>query len=298
MQRRRFLAVCGAGLLAGCLGESSADTPDRASDTPDDGSPGSSGSDTPGSDGGTDTGGDSGDGTGLSVSVEKLQPALVAMSTPDSIGVYSADRTQYLFLQLAVERGEAPARSELSFRFDGDEHDLLEADGPRDLWRLYDEEESRYDGDRGEGWVCFPLPATGAPEGAGLTWGDNVWVPSPEVRERLGAESPPLSVEWSAPDTVEMGEPPAVEVSVTNEGDRAGRFVGALNRSGPRVAYTPVTATSRPIPAGETETWTLETDALDGQGGWTPDGAQTAATYYLHWPGDRGQRTVEVVPRE
>jgi hypothetical protein len=287
MQRRRFLAVCGAGLLAGCLGESGDDTPD------DTGKPGSSG-------GGPDDGTDPGTvgGPTLSVSVGKLQPALVAMSTPDSIGVYSGDRTQYLFLQLAVERGDPPARSELSFRFDGDEHDPLEADGPQDLWRLYDGEESRYDADSGEGWVCFPLPATGAPEGAGLTWADNVWVPSPAVRDRLAAAAPPLSVEWAAPDTVEMGEAPTIEVSVTNEGDRAGRFVGALNRSGPRIAYIPVTAISRLIPAGATETWTLETGALDGQGGWTPDGGQTAATYHLHWPDRHRQRTVEVVPRE
>lgn len=285
MQRRRFLAVCGAGLLAGCLGESAGDTPDDAGDQE------SPNGDTPEGDDGTDTGGAGGDGIGLSVSVEKLQPALVAMSTPDSIGVYSADRTQYLFLQLAVERGEPPARSELSFRFDGDEYDPLEADGPRDLWRLYDGEEGRYDADSGEGWVCFPLPATGAPEGAGLTWADNVWVPSPDIRARLAAESPPLSVEWSAPDTVEVGETPAVEVSVTNEGDHDGRFVGALNRTGPAVAYTPVTATSRLLPAGETEMWTLETDRLD-------PGGTFDATYHLHWPDGHGQRTVEVVARE
>ena len=95
MQRRRFLAVCGAGLLAGCPGWSGDDTPD------DTGKPGSSG-------GGPDDGTDPGTvgGPTLSVSVGKLQPALVAMSTPDSIGVYSADRTQCPFLQLAVERGD------------------------------------------------------------------------------------------------------------------------------------------------------------------------------------------------
>jgi hypothetical protein len=289
MQRRRFLTVCGAGLLAGCLGESGANTPDDA------GEPGSPG-DTPGED---DTPSDgASDGPAVSVDVETLQPALVALSTPDSIGVYSADRTQYLFLQLAAEGDEAPTRSELEFRFDGNLHDPFEGEDATDLWRLYDEAASRYDAERGEGWICFPLPATGAPEGAGLTWDGGVWGAGPALRDRLAAEAPPLSVSWSAPDTVEAGEAATVELSVTNEGEREGRFVGALNRVGPRVAYTPVTSASRRIPAGGTETWTLDTDELDGTGGWTPEEGPTEATYHLHWPSGHEQRDIEVVPRE
>jgi len=299
MRRRHLLALCGAGLagLAGCASGQSAEPASQTDDAPGGGDGGPDGDGSPdGEDTATPDG--STPGGSLDASVLALQPALVHLATPDSLGVSSDPDTQYLFLSLSVTDGEPPARSELAFRFDGEHHTPLEADGPTDLWRLYDDERGRYDAGSGEGWVCFPLPATGAPEGAGLTWADSVWVPSPDVRERLAAESPPLSVEWSVPDSVEAGVSPAVEVSVTNEGERAGRFVGALNRSGPRVAYTPVTAVSRPMPAGETETWTLQTGALDGQGGWTPDGGQTEATYYLHWPGDRGQRTVEVVPRE
>ena len=293
MRRRHLLALCGAGLtgLAGCTSGQSAEPTSPPDDAPGDGGGGSD------EDGTTPTPDSSTPGGSLDASVLALQPALVHLATPDSLGVSSDADTQYLFLSLSVTGGEPPARSDLAFRFDGEHYDPIEADGPTDLWRLYDDEGGRYDTDSGEGWVCFPLPATGAPEGAGLTWSDNVWVPSPDVRERLAAESPPLSVSWSTPDSVEAGASPAVEVSVTNGGDRDGRFVGALNRSGPRVAYTPVASVSRLVPAGGTETWTPGTHALGEPGEWSETDGPTEATYHLHWPGDRSQRTVEVASR-
>ena len=292
MRRRHLLALCGAGLagLAGCTSGQPTEGNPSGTGTPDGGTDGPGGT--------TTTPDRSTPASPLDASVLALQPAVVRLATPDSLGVSSEPDTQYLFLSVSVTAGEPPARSELVFRFDGDEYGPLGADGPEDLWRLYNDEGSRYDADRGEGWVCFPLPATGAPEGAGLTCADNVWVPSPDIRARLAAESPPLSVSWSVPDSVEAGASPAVEVSVTNEGDRDGRFVGALNRSGPRVAYTPVAAASRLVPAGRTETWTPETHTLGEPGEWSETDGPTAGTYYLHWPGNRRQRTLEVVPAD
>ena len=292
MRRRHLLALCGAGLagLAGCTSGQPAETASPTDDAPGDGGGGSD------HDGTTTTPDRSTPASSLGVSVLALQPALVHLATPDSLGVSSEPDTQYLFLSLSATDGEPPARSELAFRFDGEHYDPIEADGLTDLWRLYDDEaKGRYDADSGEGWVCFPLPVTGAPEGAGLTWSDNVWVPSPDARERLAAGPPSLSVSWSVPNSVEAGTSLAVEVSVTNEGDRDGRFVGALNRSGPRVAYTPVAAVSRPVLAGGAETWTPGTHALGEPGEWSETDGPTEATYYLHWPGNRAQRTVEVV---
>ncbi len=102
---------------------------------------------------------------------------------------------------------------------------------------------------------------------------------------------------WSVPESVEAGASPAVEVSVPNAGERDGRSVGALNRSGLRVAYTPVASVSRLVPAGGTETWTPGTHALGEPGEWSETDGPTEATYHLHWPGDRSQRTVEVASR-
>lgn len=289
MRRRHLLALCGAGLagLAGCASDQPTDDPSGAGrsdgvDSPDD----------------TATTPDRTPPAGsLAASVLALQPAVVTLATPDSLGVSGEPDTQYLFLSVAVTAGDPPPRSALTFRFDGDEYGPLETEEPTAFWRRYHDEPSRYDADSGEGWVCFPLPATGASEGAGLTWSGNVWVPPPGVRARLAAESPSLSVSWSVPGSVEAGSAPAVKISVTNEGERAGRFVGALNRSGPRVAYAPAASDSRLVPAGGTETWTPETDTLGDAGEWSETDGPTEATYHLHWPGDRSQRTVEVASR-
>ena len=275
MRRRHLLALCGAGLagLAGCASDQP--TADTAT-TPDRASPAGS----------------------LAASVLALQPAVVTLATPDSLGVSGEPDTQYLFLSVSVTAEDPPARPALTVRFDGDKYGPLETEEPREFWRRYHDERSRYDADSGEGWVCFPLPATGAPEGAGLTWSGNVWSPPPDVRARLAAESPPLSVSWSVPDSVEAGSAPAVEVSVTNEGERAGRFVGALNRSGPRVAYAPAASESRLVPAGGTETWAPETDVLGDAGEWSETDGPTEAAYHLHWPGDRAQQRTTVLPAD
>jgi hypothetical protein len=72
-----------------------------------------------------------------------------------------------------------------------------------------------------------------------------------------------------------------VEIRVTNEGDVDGRYVGAVNRTGPRIAYTPVEYVNRVVEAGETVT----VEASDSWSTYSPgesrDENELDVTYYL-----------------
>jgi len=251
MRRRTLLAACGVGVagLAGCTTDSRADETGNGTRT--------GRTDTAARTDGTPDGGSA----RLSVGVDALQPALAQLAT-DSLVLTGGDGAQFLVLDVAVEDGDPPARSQLAFRFDGEEYAPAEVETARDYYRYYTDREGQYPTEGGEGWLVFRLPETGDAAGAGLTWPGGVAAVGPEVRERLSAPAPPLSLEWMPPETVPLGAEPEVGFAVTNEGALPGRFVAGLNRTGPSIAYAPVSALSRLVPPGETVEWTV-TDTLD-----------------------------------
>ncbi|WP_410766463.1 hypothetical protein [Haloferax sp. DFSO60] len=77
------------------------------------------------------------------------------------------------------------------------------------------------------------------------------WELPQSVVEQFHSE-PRFSVtEFSVPDTVERGEPFTVRLSVSNTGDRDGRFLGVVLGTGP--SSLPLVSTfSFPVPVGET----------------------------------------------
>ena len=280
MNRRRVLASIGAGVggLAGCLGgpgaESRAGSPATAPS-------GSTGTPRP-------------DDVALSVSLDRLQPGVVTMTAPDSIGVRDADGKQYCYLRLEVSAGTAPARDDLAFRFDSEEYGPFEDDRHR-LWRAREEENDRYDAERGAAWLLFSLPDSGDASDAALTWADGEWRPGERLRRRLASPPPPLSLSWSVPETVPAGSEPTIDFEATNDGDLPARFVAGLNRIGPRVAYAPILALSRRIPPGETVAWEV-TDSYDvGSPGTEQAGDdEPDMTYSLDWTGETRKRDVRV----
>lgn len=274
MRRRALLAGCAGTLggLAGCLSGTRDDTG---------GSTTTSGTATP-----TQT---STPTPAASVSLLSLQPAVVTFGT-DSISV-SGETSQHLFVDLAVEDGDPPAVEEFRFRFSGVETTPLEPREP--YWVEYNPGETRYSRETGTGRLVFDLPATGDATSAALQWPGGEWTPPAALRDRLAAPPPPLSLEWSVPETAEVRTTPTLIFTVTNSGDLPGRFVGALNRTGPRVAYAPITAISRLIPADETVTFDV-TDRfdLDDPGDDEVGDDQTDLSYILDTLD--GQRLAEV----
>lgn len=202
----------------------------------------------------------------MAAELDSLQPAVVTQQTADSMGVTSAEGTQYLYLDVAVTSGAVPAREDLRVRFDGNEFEPISQD--MRLWRANEHGNSRYDAKNGGGWLLFSLPQTGNASEFALIEADGVGVgpvvssASMDVDGRLESRTPPLSLEWSAPDTVEPGTTPTLSFTVTNEGNHDGTFVAALNRSGPSIAMAPIAAIREVIPPGEPTTFEV-TDTLD-----------------------------------
>jgi len=291
--RRDLLAAGGLGLagLAGCL-----DTAGTDASTPS-GTPTDTDTSTPsGTPTGADTATPAGNGAALSVTVERLQPAVVELMTPDSIGVSGGEDTQYLSLRLDVTDGDPPAREALTFRFDGESHGLVPVDRQFGLWRQYNHGQDRYDADRGAGWALFELPATGDADDAALVWPGGEWRPDATLRDRLAAPAPPFAVEWSVPETVPVNAEPEIEFTVGNEGERDGCWVAALNRTGGGIAYMPVAAIRKPVPAGETVTWTVtDTYGVDAPSEAAVGDGEPDMTYKISRTDGRSERDVRIV---
>jgi hypothetical protein len=203
----------------------------------------------------------------LSVVFDRLQPGVVVdtASGPRVLG----DGRQYLFCRVDTA-GEPPARLDFGFRLGGqvyspgvDAGDLHPAMWPGD----------RYDPESGAGWLVFDLPAAWPAGHAALSLAGDEWPVDAGIRERLAADPSALAVDWT---TSAANGATSHEFAVANGGDTDTRFVGLLaggETSGVLAAF------SRRVPAGETISWTTETDAAS-------DGS-----FRLTWPG--GEQTLE-----
>lgn len=249
MRRRALLSTAGAALAvsAGCL--SGDDTPAAGDD--DTTRTDTTATDEPTSQGTTRRTTAQAD-VDLDVSLDAFQPAVVQLRT-DSIDVWRDDGP-YLFLWVdATAAAEPPARDDFAFELDEADRYPMDPDGLR-LWREYGDDTSYGDGNA-EGWLLFDLPRAAPASNARLTWPGGEWRAGESLRTRIAAEQPSMSMSFSVTEEVPAGEHPTVTVTVQNEGDVDGRFVGALNRTGPRIAYIPVDAPSMLVPAGGSKTW-------------------------------------------
>lgn len=299
MRRRQVLALSGS-LLAGAAGCLSASAPE-ASQT--DESHTTTGSQTTDADSTTDredtTTTEYAD---VSVTLDALQPGLVTMTTPDSIGVSGRD-ARYLLVRVSTDGdGQRPAPESFSLAVGGADYRPESVDQPWRIWRFHDEDDPGYDRASGEGLLLFEFPddpGSDADSSAGpvLTWPGGEWRPDESIRRRLARPEPPLSVSAEVPDSVEFGESPTVSVTVENRGDVPGRFVAGLNRTGPMVAYTPVERVSMLVPAGESETWEY-TDNSIMAGDYSEDqrgDGKTDMSYVLNWADGSARRDVRYV---
>lgn len=255
MRRRALLATAAGGLaaLAGCLdaGTDGTDgsTPTGGSSPADEPTP----TDPTPTDGGTPTGGSTPAGD-VTVERVRLQYGVVTPTSPDSIGV-SNPTTPYL---LAWARIDGPvARDDFALAVGDERYAPATADR---LYRTAWGDDRWYRRERTGGLLLFE-PSGGPPGGdLRLTWPGGEHPVDGSIRERLGAGPPRLSAALDLPATHAGIEAPPVRIEVTNGGETPARFVGALNRTGPRVAYSPVAAPTELAAPGETVTITVPDD--------------------------------------
>lgn len=227
------------------------------------------------------------------VTVEELlvQYGLVTPNSPDSIGLRDPD-TPYVVASVRVD-GTLP-RDAFALRAGDESVAPATTDDPDGFDRFYRTswgDDEWYDADRGSGLLPFE-PPSGAVDRLRLTWPGGERTLGDAAGERLGGP-PAFTASIAAPETYATGTP-SIAVEVTNEGDRPGRFVGALNRVGPMVAYTPVARLGELVPAGGTVSipvpvgWGLPSD--DRIGDDEPD-----VTYHLDYAGGEDSADIRLV---
>lgn len=292
MRRRTLLATAGAGLagfggLAGCLttgDPGSADGPNTAGDDPTSTPDGDSTStDDPTT---TDEPTTSAD---VSVQSAGLQYGVVVPNSPDSIGL-SNPGTPYLIAQVAVD-GDL-RRSDFILAIGDERYD------PATLDRYYRTDWGKYgwyERGRPGGLLLFDL-STADPDGdANLIWPGGEYRVDDGIAPRLAAGPPDLSASLSVPDTHEGLDAPPVEIEVANHDDVPRRFLGALNRIGPLIAYAPVARLSEMVPPGESVALTFSDDWAgrpddEAIGDGDPD-----VTYRLHYAGGEDRARIRLV---
>ncbi|MCJ0618428.1 hypothetical protein JZX76_02480 [Haloarcula hispanica] len=266
MYRRRVLALCGLAITgAGCQGE----TEDTGTVTP---MPSPSGSET-----------DIGSPPSVTVTDAVVAPGVVIPRT-DSISVEPTGG-QFLVLTTTIE-GSGVDRGAFSLRFDG-------ATYSPETFRngLYRDGEWGRQFTEAGGPLVFDLPETGSASDARLSWPGGEWTMPKTVQNRLEAPLPSFDVTLDGPERVTEPAMPTLEITVTNTGDTAGRYVLALNRTGPRVAYAPVGRFDRVLEPGETAGITH-----DAKTPYVDDTEPREVTYHLRAPDDNNDATHRIKP--
>ncbi|WP_323190686.1 hypothetical protein [Halostella sp. PRR32] len=281
MNRRRYLGSAASALgiaVAGCLdqaGSASDDTNDSDDET------------TP----------DETTFAGVEVGNVRATPELVAMNTPDSIGTFGDSDEQYVVATVSAEGSSAPEYGAFELDAGGTTHSPDEDAGGMNghLWTFESPYQTRFgSNDSTEGWIAFTVPKPLDGESAAITWPGGGRSLDSDAVDYLARPPTEFEIrEFTAPDSVEVGEEATVSGTVENVGDVDGTFVAARNRSGPWVAYTPDGALSIDVPAGETATWershTVDERHLDRE-----DGDNLSMRFHLRCRSDDLTRKVNV----
>lgn len=223
----------------------------------------------------------------VAVEYVRQQWGVVTPGSPDSIGVSEPDR-RFVVARVDVDgtlgrEDFALAVGDRTFApitFDGD-------GGYRYLYRTSWGDDHYYERGRDAGLLYFAPDAPADGDAVALTWPGGESRVEAGVRERLGTPRPPLAVALDVPETYAGDTAPTVGVEVTNEGETTGRFLGALNRVGPHIAYAPVARVTGLVDPGETRRLTVAGDWMDPPRDEDRGDGEIDVTYHLDWAGGR-----------
>ena len=274
MNRRSVLAALATGTaaLAGCLGDSDGENGDDGVPTPE-----PTPTETPTPENPVD----------LTVEAVTVAPQVVTLDTPDSIATYGGRDEQFLLAEITTSDEVAPV--DLTLTADGEEYEPRERIG--EGLSLYPYGDLYFATEGETGWVAFELPKPLGSLSATLAWPGGSDDLAGAVVEALNREPTSFDVTVEAPEQVPADSPATFSVSVANTGDATGTFVGALNRTGPSVAYTPETAVELTVEPGATDTWEYS---------YTPDpeDAGAAFTFVFVWRDGDERREIGILEPE
>lgn len=242
MDRRTLLSSVASGVatLAGCLTDAGPDTEPTADGEPTADEP----TDGPTDDPTTTT--ETPDYDVVVWDVE-VQYGTVIPFSPDSIGL-GHEEGQVCFARLHGDPDLDPEDIALTVGDRSIAPTRLET-----LYRTKWADDDWYGDGASTGLLCFEIPADVSAPDARLTWPGGEHPLDDAQAARVGNPPPEWAATLAVPETVPATqERLTVTVSITNEGAQPARFVGALNRQGPTVAYTPEGPIRTVVPAGET----------------------------------------------
>lgn len=191
----------------------------------------------------------------VAVEHARVRPAVVALNSPDSYGVYGQRTEQYLIAGIAVDDPTEYTPEEFAVQTPDSTYEAT-TDIGESRGRVASFGDAYGVGDGEAGWLAFEVPKPLDSETATLVWDGGDYAFGPAVIEQLNRPPTAFEVSFETPDSVALGEEVTATATIQNVGDDDGTFVGALNRVGPRIAYAPETAIVREIAAGDTEEWT------------------------------------------
>ncbi|QCJ47711.1 MULTISPECIES: hypothetical protein [Haloprofundus] len=217
-------------------------------------------------------------------------PTLVIPNSPDSIGTYGESDEQFVVAAVAG-LGRSSAR-----------HESVELAGggatyqPAELGEITNREYLWANGTRfrasAEETVLFTVPKPIEANEATVQWPGGSHVLNEDTVRKLGRPPTEFEVtEFFTPKSVPSGETVTVTLVVENVGDVSGTFIGALNRSGPSVAYTPVTSIALELKSAESATWTYSyTPYAD------PSDEEATMNFTMDWRGGHLSSEITVKP--
>ncbi|KAB1194730.1 hypothetical protein GJR96_15260 [Haloferax sp. MBLA0076] len=198
----------------------------------------------------------------VTVSNVQLTPELVALDSPDSIGTFGERGEQFVLVTILVDSTPWPAVDEFSLSTDDESFTPLPTEEVPGYGRLW-ERGYAYGGHGNEesggqsGYLVFEVPKPLEASNVVFRGPGGQFSLGQTARDTLARRPTEFAVtDVTAPETVESLTEMELSATIENVGTYDGTFVGAMNRVGPHVAYTPVTRVSLDLSAGESKTWT------------------------------------------
>ncbi|KAB1188882.1 MULTISPECIES: hypothetical protein [Haloferax] len=207
----------------------------------------------------------------VTVSNVQVTPELVGLNSPDSIGTVGDRDEQFVLVTILVDGESSPPVEEFTLATDDQDFSAIPPDDLPAYGRLWSRgyaygSRGHEDSTASSGYLAFRVPkpletseVVFRGPGGQFTFGAN-------VGEKLSRPPTDFAVsDVTAPETVESLSEMSISATIENVGSADGTFVGALNRTGPLVAYTPVERVELELAPGESTTWEQSyTLSLDG----------------------------------
>jgi hypothetical protein len=219
---------------------------------------------------------------------QTVLPEIVALNSPDSLGVYGNRSTQFLLVEIIRAGKKLPSLTLTVGR--GSYKPLTQTGSGHPRIEGYGELYGAGEDDTGLAVFRLPNPLRIGDRQLALSSSGGSQLLGASVRARLTRPPTSFAVAVETVDELSVGDAAELSVTVRNIGSVDGRFVGALNRAAPLIPYIPVAGLELAVPAGETSRWAHEFEFDRKSIG---DGQQAVA-FRVDWRGGSASELVRI----